>query len=93
MNNQTTCVRTAEDLNQLVTLLINLLGISEGNEVALLLNDSISVSNFEAVKRWVAKVIWQRSSAQEDVYLNELANELLNTLEKARFDAQPLNTF
>jgi hypothetical protein len=83
-------IESKKDLNSLVSLLMSVNEIPEGKGIAMLLGDFESQDNFEAVKRWTVKTLWEHKNAKEDLVLNELCGLLDKTLQDGLFEAKPV---
>lgn len=83
-------IESKKDLNSLVSLLMSVNEIPEGKGIAMLLDDYESEDNFEAVKRWTIKTLWEYKNAQDDLVLNDLCELLEKTLQDGLFDAKPI---
>lgn len=83
-------IESKKDLNSLVSLLMSVNEIPEGKGVAMLLGDFESQDNFEAVKRWTVKTLWEHKNAKEDLVLNDLCELLEKALLDGLFEARPL---
>ncbi|MGH1432727.1 MAG: hypothetical protein K6L74_14325 [Neptuniibacter sp.] len=82
-------IETTKDLNELVMLLMSVNYIPEGKGVAMLLDDFESVNNFEAIKRWTLKTLWEKQSSKEELILNDLCEQLKCALHKGLLDVEP----
>ena len=83
-------IESKKDLNSLVSLLMSVNEIPEGKGISMLLDDFESEDNFEAVKRWTIKTLWEHKNAQEDLVLNDLCELLEKALQDGLFDAKPI---
>lgn len=90
MNTNPIVIESKKDLNALVSLLMSLNNIPDGKGISMLLNDFESASNFEAVKRWTLKTLWEHQSCKDDLVLNDLCTQLESALENGLLDAKPV---
>jgi len=58
------------------------LNISDGRNILILLEDSASTCNIEALTRWVQTKVWQSLREENEVDINKLENALFDTLEQ-----------
>lgn len=82
-------IESSKDLNELIKLLMSVNHIPEGKGIAMLLDDFESANNFEAVKRWALKALWEKQSSKEEVVLNDLCEQLKCALHKGLLNAEP----
>ncbi|MGH1429838.1 MAG: hypothetical protein K6L74_06810 [Neptuniibacter sp.] len=82
-------IETTKDLNELVLLIMSVNHIPEGKGIAMLLGDFESQNNFEAIKRWTLKTLWEKQSIKEDLILNDLCEQLKCALNRGLLDVDP----
>lgn len=82
-------IETTKGLNELVLLLMSVNHIPEGKGIAMLLGDNESPSNFEAIKRWTLKALWEKQASKEELILNDLCEQLQCALEKGLIAVEP----